>query len=124
MSPARTAWISAATAGAMVEIVAHFAAKHDLALLHQDILGRLAALRQAIMGAFTGHRAEAVIFGSDIATLKTDVATLKADVADLKSGMANLKADLTVLRTDFGSFRREALDEMGKLELRMTVKLG
>jgi hypothetical protein len=38
--------------------------------------------------------------------------------------MASLKADFTVLRADFGSFRREALDEMGKLELRMTVKLG
>lgn len=38
--------------------------------------------------------------------------------------MAGLKADLTVLRTDSGSFRREALDEMGKLELRMTVKPG
>ncbi|MFN9971152.1 MAG: DUF1640 domain-containing protein, partial [Phycisphaerae bacterium] len=43
LSPAQAAGTSAATAEAMVEIVAHFATKHDLALLHQDILGRLAA---------------------------------------------------------------------------------
>lgn len=48
-------------AEAMVGIVAHFATKHDLALL------------QSI-----GHRAEAATCGSEIATLKTDVVTLKA----------------------------------------------